>query len=249
MKIFLQISVLLCQSFNKSALCNKFLKSSLRIKFWIQIHDHVLQSIYNLRLECMTSEKKWARLRAWLCFLVSCSVVLASYVFVSSLSSFFLPSSLGLLSPYLRMWFSTSKPPSLPCPLCPSTSLCSGDSPEQRSAATWQRASPVLSLSGDHQWDLHPCACAKLAGGLPQSHTRHYGVCVASPIHLHLSSLPFSFVCLFHPYCCHVQDAQIYTYCVSFLSIPIAVVSGVKSCSHVSDQSRQRCTNRPGYSC
>ncbi len=94
------------------------------------------------------------------------------------------------ISAYVALYLQTS-PPDL-CLFCPSTSLCSGDSPEQLSAATWQRASPVLSLSGDHQWDLHPCACAKLAGGLPQSHTRHYGVCVASPIHLHLSSPPFT---------------------------------------------------------
>lgn len=122
------------------------------------------------------------------CLMFSCSCFICFCVFLV----FFLSSSLGLLSPYLRTWLSTSKPPPDLCPFCPSTSLCSGDSPEQLSAATWQRASPVLSLSGDHQWDLHPCACAKLAGGLPQSHTRHYGVCVASPIHLHLSSPPFT---------------------------------------------------------
>ena len=161
--------------------------------------------------------KKWARLRAWLCFLVSCSVVLASYVFVSSLSSFFLP----LLASCPHICVRDSLPPNhsplppSPLPLPPSPpppSLCSGDSPEQRSAATWQWASTVLSLSGDHQWDLHPCACAKLAGGLPESHTRHYGVCVASPIHLHLSSrliLCVFFVRPIHPYRCHVQDAQI----------------------------------------
>lgn len=129
-------------------------------------------------------------------FLVSCSVVLASYVFVSSLSSSsssFLLSLLGLLSPSLHTWLSLlfkSPPPDFR-PFCPSTSLCSGDSPEQRSAAAWQRASlPLPSLSGDHQWDLHPCACAKLAGGLPQSHTCHYGVCVASPSHPHLFPPP-----------------------------------------------------------
>lgn len=134
----------------------------------------------------------------------SCSCFICSCVFLV----LFLSSSFGLLSPYLHTWLST--------PFCPSTSLCSGDSPEQRSAASWQRASPVLSLSGDHQWDLHPCACAKLAGGLPQSHTRHYGVCVATHSPASSPPLTVSVVCLFHPNCCHVQDAQIYTYHVSF---------------------------------
>lgn len=150
------------------------------------------------------------------CPMFCCSCFICFCVF----PVFFLSSSFGLLSPYLRTWLSTSKPlsPSLPpsyllCPpSAPPPSLCSGDSPEQRSAATWQWASTVLSLSGDHQWDLHPCACAKLAGGPPESHTRHYGVCVASPIHPHLSSRPIrcvSFVRPIHPYRCHVQDAQI----------------------------------------
>ncbi len=136
------------------------------------------------------------------------------------------------------------KPPLWPLP--PSlTSLCSGDSPEQRSAAAWQRASSVLSLSGDHQWDLHPCACAKLAGGLLQSHTRHYGVCVASPIHLHLSfflfAVPFR---LFVPFLLlSRQHAQIYE---SSLSIPIAFVLQVRSYNHISDHSRQIHTDTPG---
>lgn len=103
-------------------------------------------------------------------------------------SVFFPSSSLGLLSPYLRTWLSASESPPDLCPFCPSTSLCSGDSTEQRSAAAWQRASSFPPLSGDHQRDLHPRAGAKLAGGLPQGHTRHYGVCVVSPIHPRLSS-------------------------------------------------------------
>lgn len=125
------------------------------------------------------------------CLMFSCSCFICFCVFLV----FFPSSSLGLLFPksvYLALYLQTT--PNL-CPFCPSTSLCSGDSPEQRSAATWQWASSVPSLSGDHQWDLHPCACAKLAGGLPQSHTRHYGVCVPSPIHLLISS-PLSTVFL-----------------------------------------------------
>lgn len=121
------------------------------------------------------------------CLMFSCSCFICSCVFLV----LFLSSSFGLLSPYLHAWLST--------PFCPSTSLCSGDSPEQRSAASWQRASPVLSLSGDHQWDLHPCACAKLAGGLPQSHTRHYGVCVATHSPASSPQLTVSVVCLFVP--------------------------------------------------
>lgn len=160
------------------------------------------------------TQKKWARLRAWLCFLVSCSVVLASYVFVSSLSPFPLPLSASC--PHICARYSPNPLP--PPDLCPSsTSLCSGDSPEQRSAATWQRASPVPSLSGDHQRDLHPCACAKLAGGLPQSHTRHYGVCVASPIHLHLSSPPLTVsllsVCFnLHVFLSRLRCSDLYVY-------------------------------------
>lgn len=84
---------------------------------------------------------------------------------------------LGFLSTWLHLWFS---PPS-PQPPYP---LCSGDSPEQRSAASGQRPHTVLALSGDHQWDLHPRPSAKLAGGLSQSHTHHHhqhpGVCVAT---------------------------------------------------------------------
>lgn len=152
------------------------------------------------------SKKKWAPLRAWLS-LVSCLVVLCFICFCVFLV--FFPPSLGLLSPYLHTWLSTSKTTPHLRLLCPSTSLCSGDSPEQRSAAAWQRASPVPSLSGDHQWDLHPCTCAKLAGGHPQSHTRHYGVCVASPIH----PRPFwpSFTRFFvHPSYCRVWVYQIF---------------------------------------
>lgn len=162
-------------------------------------------------------------------------------MFVSSLSFFLLP--LLASCPHICI---PLKPPltSAPSALCPSTSLFSGDSPEQRSAATWQRASSVPSLSGDHQWDLHPCTCAKLAGGLPQSHTRHYGVCVASPIHLHLSwtsvtvfclSLLCPSVLLLHPGC-----LDFLTYYMCSLSIPIAVVS--RGCSLVSPS---RNTDRP----
>lgn len=156
------------------------------------------------------------------CLVFSCSCFIYVCVFLVFFPS---SSSLGLLSPYLH----TSKTTPDFCPLCPSTSLFSGDSPEQRSAATWQRASSVPSLSGDHQWDLHPCTCAKLAGGLPQSHTRHYGVCVASPIHLHLSwpsvavfclSLLCPSVSLLQPRC-----LDFLTYAMCSLSIPIAVVS------------------------
>lgn len=105
------------------------------------------------------------------CLIFNCSCFICSCVFLV----FFLSSSFGLLSPPSTYVALCPLPHSPPC-----TSLCSGDSPEQRSGASWQRAFPVLSLSGDHQWDLHPRACAKLAGRLPQSHTRHYGVCVAT---------------------------------------------------------------------
>lgn len=114
--------------------------------------------------------------------------LLHMFLCLPCLLSFFLSRPPVPISAYVSLYLQN---PPLTSAL-PLTSLCSGDSPEQRSAATWQRASPVLPLSGDHQWDLHPCACPKLAGGLPQSHTRHYGVCVASPIHLHLSSPSFT---------------------------------------------------------
>lgn len=107
-------------------------------------------------------------------------------MFLSSLSSFLLPLLASCLHIHVPGSLPLKPPPTSTPPALPPTPLCSGDSPEQRSAAAWQRASPVSSLSGDHQWDLHPCTCAKLAGGLPQSHTRHSGVCVASPIHLYL---------------------------------------------------------------
>lgn len=167
----------------------------------------------------------------------SCSCFICFCVFLVSFSS----SSPGLLSPksmYLALHLST---PDL-CPFCTSTSLCSGDSPEQRSAATWQWASSVPSLSGDHQWDLHPCACAKLAGGLPQSHTRHYGVCVASPIHLLIPIHCVSCVCLLHLSRCHVQDAQM---CPPWV-FPV-LLARVESCSflqtsRLSEHSRQLAT-------
>lgn len=163
------------------------------------------------------------------------------------LLSFFLSRPPVPISAYVTLYLQTPNPlTSAP----PSASLCSGDSPEQRSAATWQWASPpVLSLSGDHQWDLHPCACAKLAGGLPQSHTHHYGVCVASPIHLHPSSPPLTvFLLSVWSILLAVTSKMlrfIPTTCP--LSIPIAVVSRVKSCSRVSDKSTQRSTDRPVY--
>lgn len=113
-------------------------------------------------------------------------LLLHMFLCLPCLLSFFLSRPPVPISAYVALYLQP------PLPFCPSTSLCSGDSPEQRSAATWQWASPVLSLSGDHQWDLHPCACATLAGGLHQSHTHHYGVCVASPIHMHLSSPSFT---------------------------------------------------------
>lgn len=152
--------------------------------------------------QCRTEEQwwsrqKWASLRAWL-YLVSCPVVLASCVFV-----FFVFFPLLLLAFCPRICKPGSPLLKQSPHLLPPTSLCSGDSPEQRSAAAWQRASTVPSLSGDHQWDLHPCTCAKLARGHPQSHTCCYGVCVASPILPH----PFwtSFTCSFiHPSYCHV---------------------------------------------
>lgn len=140
-------------------------------------------SAYCVSEEQLWSRKKRAPLRAWLLFLVQFLL----HMFLSSLSSFLPPLLASCL--HIRVPCSLPlKPPPLTStpPAPPPTPLCSGDSPEQRSAAAWQRASPVPSLSGDHQWDLHPCTCAKLAGGLPQSHTRHYGVCVASPIHLYL---------------------------------------------------------------
>lgn len=137
-------------------------------------------SAYCVSEEQLWSRKKWAPLRAWLLFLVQFLL----HMFLSSLSSFLPPLLASCL--HIRVPCSLPLKPPPPTSAPPPTPLCSGDSPEQRSAAAWQRASPVPSLSGDHQWDLHPCTCAKLAGGLPQSHTRHYGVCVASPIHLYL---------------------------------------------------------------
>lgn len=175
-------------------------------------------------IHCLRSKQydvSWAPLRARFCFLVSPSVVLASYVFVSSLSFLLSSFSLGLLFPFLHTRLS------IPCLHLPFRNpLCSGDSPEQRSAAAWQRASPVLSLSGDHQWDLHPCACAKLAGGLPQSHTRHYGVCVASPVTFTCPVIPLSVCPVFVSVMPYVPFYTVLS-CV-FLSISIADVSRVK---------------------
>lgn len=106
-------------------------------------------------------------------------------------------------------------PPPFTTTTTTTTSLCSGDCPEQRSGASWQRARRDLSLSGDHQWDLHSCACAKLAGGLPQSHPHHCGVCVAT---LSLScSSSIVFLCSFHS----VSNTQIYANQTYFLSIPM----------------------------
>lgn len=153
------------------------------------------------------------------CLTFSCSCFTCSCVFPVLFLSVFILFSASCPHDYIR----GSPPSSLPSRPSP-TSLCSGDNPEQRSAASWQRPPTVLALSGDHQRDLHPCACAKLAGGLPQSHTHHHGVCVAT--HVPASSPPpavfplsvcsalFFFSC---PRCVHA----IY---LCFQSIPIAKV-------------------------
>lgn len=106
------------------------------------------------------------------CLMFSCSCFTCFCVFLS----FLLWSPVPI---YTHDPFPSSAPPP-PTTITTTTSLCSGDCPEQRSGASWQRAHRDLSLSGDHQWDLHSRACAKLAGGLPQSRPHHSGVCVAT---------------------------------------------------------------------
>lgn len=163
-----------------------------------------------------------ARLRPSRCSPVSHSAVLASHVLVSSLSSFFL--SLSSFRPPVPMttYVVLPPPPSL-LPPPPPASLCSGDNPEQRSAASWQRPPTVLALSGDHQRDLHPRACAKLAGGLPQSHTHHHGVCVAT--HVPASSPPPAvfpppfFALMAKMRTCHLPVLSEYSHCQSLFKI------------------------------
>lgn len=118
------------------------------------------------------------KLNAWLSFLVPRLAVLASHVFVFLSFLLWSPVPLYTHDPFPLFCSSPSHHHHLHIHL--HHHLCSGDCPKQRSGASWQRAYRDLSLSGDHQWDLHSRACAKLAGGLPQSRPHHSGVCVAT---------------------------------------------------------------------